>query len=38
MNCLASIQDFFKSPKWKMNLLLGGVTFRWLHRAGFFPE
>lgn len=26
MNHLASIQDFFKSPKWGMNLLLGGVT------------
>ena len=25
MNYLASITDFFKSPKWTMNLLLGGV-------------
>jgi hypothetical protein len=25
MNYMASISDFFKSPKWMMNLLLGGV-------------
>src|SRR6187455_3196366 len=25
MNYTASISDFFKSPKWGMNLLLGGV-------------
>ena len=25
MNYMASISDFFKSPKWLMNLLLGGV-------------
>lgn len=25
MNCLNSISDFFKSPKWGMNLLLGAV-------------
>jgi Protein of unknown function (DUF4013) len=25
MNYLAAIKDFFKSPKWMMNLLLGGV-------------
>ena len=27
MNYTASITDFFKSPKWMMNLLLGGVCF-----------
>ena len=26
MNYTASVSDFFKSPKWGMNLLLGGVT------------
>jgi hypothetical protein len=26
MNYIASIQDFFKSPKWVMNLLLGAVA------------
>ena len=25
MNYTASVSDFFKSPKWTMNLLLGGV-------------
>ena len=25
MDYIASISDFFKSPKWMMNLLLGGV-------------
>lgn len=26
MNYFASVSDFFKSPKWMMNLLLGGVS------------
>lgn len=26
MNYTASVSDFFKSPKWGMNMLLGGVT------------